>query len=76
MKKSGIRKALNAVTTVLVVIVVLLAVALVGVRIVGIRTYAVISGSMEPVYPTGFTALCKAGEDRGAEGRRHDNLHA
>ena len=30
MKKSGIRKALNAVTTVLVVIVVLLAVALVG----------------------------------------------
>ena len=38
MKKSGIRKALNAVTTVLVVMVVLLAVALVGVRIVGIRT--------------------------------------
>lgn len=59
MKKSGIRKALNAVTTVLVVIVVLLAVALVGVRIVGIRTYAVISGSMEPVYPTGSLLYVK-----------------
>ena len=59
MKKSGIRKALNSVTTVLVVMVVLLAVALVGVRIVGIRTYAVISGSMEPVYPTGSLLYVK-----------------
>lgn len=57
--KSGVKKALNAVTTVLVVIVVLLAVALVGVRIVGIRTYAVISGSMEPVYPTGSLLYVK-----------------
>lgn len=53
------KKALNSITTVLVVLVVLLAVLLVGVRIVGIRTYAVVSGSMEPVYPTGSLLYVK-----------------
>ena len=41
-------------------LVVLLAVALVGVRLVGIKTYAVISGSMEPTYPTGSLLYVKS----------------
>lgn len=48
-----LKKIWNVAGTVLVVLVVLLAVALVGVRLVGVRTYCVLSGSMEPVYPTG-----------------------
>lgn len=44
---------MNIIGTVFVVLAVVLAVALVGVRLVGIRPYAVVSGSMEPVYPTG-----------------------
>ena len=44
---------MNIIGTVFVVLAVILAVALVGVRLVGIRPYAVVSGSMEPVYPTG-----------------------
>lgn len=49
----------NIISTVIVVIVVLLAVLLVGVRLFGITTYAVISGSMEPVYPTGSLLYVK-----------------
>lgn len=48
-----LRRIWDIISTVLVVLVVLLAVALVGVRLVGIQTYAVVSGSMEPLYPTG-----------------------
>lgn len=55
-----VRKIWDIVTTVLVVLVVLLAVALVGVRLVGIKTYAVVSGSMEPVYPTGSLLYVKS----------------
>ena len=44
---------MNIIGTVFVVLAVILAAALVGVRLVGIRPYAVVSGSMEPVYPTG-----------------------
>lgn len=44
---------MNIIGTVFVVLAIVLAVALVGVRLVGIRPYAVVSGSMEPVYPTG-----------------------
>ncbi len=40
--------------------VVLLAIALVGVRLVGIKTYAVVSGSMEPTYPTGSLLYVKS----------------
>lgn len=50
---NGVKKIWNAVTTTLVVLVVLLAVALVGVRLIGFEVYAVLSGSMEPNYPTG-----------------------
>lgn len=55
-----VRKIWDITTTVLVVLVVLLAVALVGVRLVGIKTYAVVSGSMEPVYPTGSLLYVKS----------------
>ncbi len=51
MKK--IKKIWNAVTTVLVILVVILALALVGIRLLGVQVYAVLSGSMEPEYPTG-----------------------
>lgn len=40
-------------TSVLVGIVLLLALALVGVRLLGLQVYTVLSGSMEPAYPTG-----------------------
>lgn len=51
--KSTVKKVWNIVTTVLVTLVVLIAIALVGVRLVGIQAYVVLSGSMEPEYPTG-----------------------
>ena len=47
------KKIWNIISRILVSLVVLLAVALAGVRLVGIKTYAVVSGSMEPTYPTG-----------------------
>ena len=46
-------------TSALVALVVLLAVFLVGVRLFGLRTYAVMSGSMEPTYPTGSLLYVK-----------------
>ncbi len=48
-----IRKIVNAVTTVVMMLAVLLALTLVGGRLFGMQTYAVLSGSMEPAYPTG-----------------------
>lgn len=47
------KKIWNTVTGVLVGVIVLIAVALVGVRFVGLQNYTVLSGSMEPQYPTG-----------------------
>lgn len=47
------RKIGNLLTSLFVVILVLAAVLLVGVRLVGLTPYAVLSGSMEPVYPLG-----------------------
>lgn len=48
-----IKKIWNGITTVIVVVVVILAVLLAGVRLIGFQVFAVLSGSMEPVYPTG-----------------------
>lgn len=48
-----LKRLWNIVTTVLVAAVVLLAVLLVGVRLVGLTPFVVLSGSMEPTYPTG-----------------------
>ncbi len=52
-------KIWNIFSTVLVALVVLLAALLVGVRIAGLKTYTVLSGSMEPVYPTGSLLYVK-----------------
>ena len=49
----------NILTTVLAVVVVGLAVLLVGVRLVGLTPYVVLSGSMEPTYPTGALIYVK-----------------
>lgn len=48
-----IRKIANGLSTVVMVLVVLLALTLVCGRLFGMQTYAVLSGSMEPAYPTG-----------------------
>ena len=56
----NLKKLWNAVSRILVALVVLLAIALVGVRLVGIKTYAVVSGSMEPTYPTGSLLYVKS----------------
>ena len=48
-----IRRIANGLSTVVMVLVVLLALTLVGGRLFGMQTYAVLSGSMEPAYPTG-----------------------
>lgn len=57
MKKFN--KFWNVISTVLVALVVIMAIALVGVRLVGLRTYAVLSGSMEPTYHTGSLIYVK-----------------
>ena len=49
-----ISKLWNAATTLLVTAVVVLAVLLAGVRVLGLQVYTVLSGSMEPAYPTGW----------------------
>ena len=49
----AVRIIWNTVTTLLAVAVVAAAVLLVGVRLVGLTPYVVLSGSMEPTYPTG-----------------------
>ena len=56
----NLKKIWNVVSRILVALVVLLAIALVGVRLVGIKTYAVVSGSMEPTYPTGSLLYVKS----------------
>lgn len=55
-----LKKIRNVISTVLAAAVVILAAALVGVRAVGIKTYAVVSGSMEPTYPTGSLLYVKS----------------
>ena len=57
----------NLVSGLLVTVVVLLAVALVGVRVVGLQPFAVLSGSMEPVYSTGDLIYVKSVDYRELE---------
>ncbi len=54
-----IKRIWNIITSVLVGLVVLLAIALVGVRLFGFQVYTVLSGSMEPTYPTGSLIYVK-----------------
>lgn len=55
----SIRKIWNVFTTILVALAVLLAVLLVGTRLIGLRAFTVLSGSMEPTYPTGSLLYVK-----------------
>lgn len=57
--KSRLKKILNALTTIIVVMVVILAIMLVGVRLFGLQVYSVLSGSMEPEYPVGSLIYVK-----------------
>ena len=54
-----ISKIWNAITTLLVTAVVILAILLAGVRLVGLQVFSVLSGSMEPAYPTGSLIYVK-----------------
>ena len=56
----AISKVWGVVTTLLVILVVLIAIGLVGVRLIGFKTYAVLSGSMEPTYHTGSLLYVKS----------------
>lgn len=55
-----VKKILNAVSTVLVVLVVILAVFLMGSRLMGMQVFHVISPSMEPTYSQGDLLYVKA----------------
>lgn len=59
MGKQG-RRLLKTIASVLAGIMVLLAVLLVGVRLFGLQIYTVLSGSMEPEYPTGSVIYVRA----------------
>ena len=54
-----VKKTLNIISNVLLLLLVALALVLVGARLVGLRTYAVLSGSMEPTYHTGSVIYVK-----------------
>lgn len=56
------KKLYNVLTSVFVVLIVILALVLVGVRLFGLTPYAVLSGSMEPEYPTGSLIYVQGAE--------------
>ena len=56
----ALKRIWNILTTLVVVAVVILALLLVGVRAIGYTPYVVLSGSMEPAYPTGSLIYVKA----------------
>ncbi|MBQ7840006.1 MAG: signal peptidase I [Lachnospiraceae bacterium] len=58
-RRKMLKKIWNAFTSVLIALAVLMAILLVGVRIFGLRIYTVLSGSMEPAYPTGSVIYVK-----------------
>ncbi len=55
----GIKKVWNIFTSIIVALAVLLAVLLVGARFIGLQMFTVLSGSMEPSYPTGSLIYVK-----------------
>lgn len=57
---NGIKKLWDIVSTIIVVLVVALAALLVGVRLAGFQVFAVLSGSMEPVYSPGDLLYVKS----------------
>jgi len=67
--KTGIKRIWNITTTVLVAFVVMFAVLLVGVRLIGLQPFSVLSGSMEPEYPTGSLIYVKSVDYRDLKER-------
>ncbi len=61
MRKIGF-KIWKIFTTLTVLVVLILALLLIGVRITGLQVYMVLSGSMEPIYPTGSVIYVKKTE--------------
>ena len=57
---ASVKKIINIITWPLIAVVVILAVLLVGVRLVGFQPFAVLSGSMEPVYSAGDLIYVKS----------------
>ena len=53
------RKIWNTFTSILVLLVAVLALLLVGVRVFGLQVFSVLTGSMEPAYPTGSVIYVK-----------------
>lgn len=56
---SVVKKIINIITSLVILIAVLLVVLLAGVRIVGLTPYTVLSGSMEPTYHVGSIIYVK-----------------
>ena len=54
-----INKAIKLTTSIIVFIMIILAFLMVGIRIFGLEVYTVLSGSMEPKYPTGSLIYVK-----------------
>ncbi len=54
-----LRKVFGTMTTVMLVLVIIVGILLVGVRVIGLRPYAVLSGSMEPIYHVGSLIYVK-----------------
>ncbi len=57
--KKGIKIALKIINSIIVTATVLVVVLFVGVKILGIQMFTVLSGSMEPEYPTGSLIYVK-----------------
>ena len=67
IERLGMRKAVNRISTILLIIVLLLTLILFGARVIGFKPYAVLSGSMTPEYPVGsivYTKHCEPNEIR------------
>lgn len=56
---NGTKKAINILSTILLILVIILAFLVAGVRLFGLRPYVVLSGSMEPTFMTGSAVYVK-----------------
>ncbi len=54
-----LKTTLKIINTIILTVTVLLAVLIVGMKLVGVQLYTVLSGSMEPEYPTGSLIAVK-----------------
>lgn len=65
--KQKIQKIWSTVSTVFVVLIACVAVFLLGVRLAGLKGFVVLSGSMEPEYPTGSVIYVKSADKDAME---------